>query len=519
MHRRSLRVPAILLACALPLLAAAPAGAGQEPPAEGHAVGHAGSAFGLSRVLAGTIPVDSLAAEIDEDVLATDNGIGLTSARANSTSRATFERAMAQAAPHGAAAEGAPTIPRPVPGTVLQTALEDNEEPRTDEVEQTDPPPAVLASVGDMDASVHARWSDTDGPCVDPIADVELSATELALGAAVFTVPDVAVDELDLPLAEGYEPEGALGTLGGLLTGIDAEGEADGTLVSVPDGLSSRSRVTLTELDDAEGEAVSSATVVEASALSVLAGTPMAIDIEVARAPRLEVTSTGDAATSEVDYRVAELEGTLDGETLFELDADERSVDVPIGVPTEEFAELDVAEELAGLPIVGGVGASTDGDVLPLPEEADDHILDLFVLRLSTAGLDERSGAEEHPFPGYRLGASARLLEVQLLPTEALAEALAELDVEPPSALAQFTVGEQVASAYTPTGGVVCGPTDPAAVPDQPAAELSGSAYATRPIALAGAAVLLAGVALVVMATARRGARPKPVPYPRDEEG
>ncbi|MBA0127371.1 hypothetical protein H0B56_17635 [Haloechinothrix sp. YIM 98757] len=519
MHGRSLRLSAMLLACALPALAAAPAGA-DAPPTDGHAVGHAGTAFGLARVLSSSIPADSILTELDDvqaddRLLATDNGVGLTSARANSTSSARFERAMAQAAPHGSATEGASTIPRPVPGTLLQTALEDNEEPRTGDIEPSEPPAAILARTGDLEGSVHARWSEATGPCVDPIAEADLEAESVALGSAVFTLPDIPLRDLDLPFPDGYEPEGTLGTLGGLLAGTDPPDGVSGSLVSMPDGLSSRSRVTLSEPDDEAGtSAVTSTSTLEGEDISVLASRPVGLDLDVAREPELTATSTGDAETSEIDYRHPEIEGSFEDEPLFELDEDDPRIDIPIGVPTEGFEDLSAHDDLGDLPIVGGVAADDDGAALPLPSEADEHVTDLFILRLSIAGLDERTRTDDLPFPGHHLGASARLLDVQLLPTEALAEALLEQGIDPPSTLAQHTIGEQVASAYAPEGGVVCAPTDPGPVPSDDIAQLAGPAYSATPISLGGAAALLAGVALVITA-GRRGPGAGRVPTPR----
>ncbi|SNR62483.1 hypothetical protein SAMN06265360_112100 [Haloechinothrix alba] len=523
MHGRSLRLAAMLLACALPALAAAPAGA-DAPPTDGHAVGHAGTAFGLARVLSSSIPDDSILTELDDErsidrLLATDNGVGLTSARANSTSSARFERAMAQAAPHGSSSEGASTVPRPVPGTLLQTALEDNEEPLTGDIEASEPPSAVLAQIGEMEGSVHARWSEATGPCVDPIAEADLEAESVALGNAVLTLPDIPFRDLDAAFPDGYEPEGTLATLGGLLAGAEPQDEVAGSLVSMPDGLSSRSRVTLSEPDDgADTSAVTSTSTLEGEDIGILAGSPVGLDLDVTREPELTATSTGNAETSEIDYRAPEIEGSFEEEPLFELDEDDPRIDIPIGVPVEGFEDLSAHDDLGDLPIVGGVAASEDGEALPLPSEADEHVTDLFILRLSIAGLDERTQNDDLPFPGHHLGASARLLDVQLLPTEALAEALLEQDIDPPSTLAQHTLGEQVASAYAPEGGVVCAPTDPSAVPSDEIAQLAGPAYAATPISLGGAAAVLVGVALVT-AAGRRGPGIDRVPTPQPRAG
>lgn len=520
MRKRSLRLAALLVALPIalaPPVLAAPAGENGTSDTDGHAVGQAGAALSLARVLPGTVPEDSIVSDLDEELdLATDNGLGFTSARADSTSAAAFERAMAQATPHGAATAGSSSIPRPVPGTLIQTALEDNAEPASGDIEQGDPPPAALTQAGALDGTVHARWSEETGPCVEPIARADSSTADLAVGNAVLTLPDVPLDDLDLPLHDGFDPDGTLGTLGGLLAGIDPPQETDGSLVSLPEGLSSRSSVTLTGTDGDGAEAVQATSTLEAPAISVLEGSPMGLDIDLAAEPALTVTSTGQEDTSEVDYRTPELEATLGGETIFELDAEQQSADLPIGVPTDGFENVSGSDEIGGQPIVGGVAATADDELLVLPDEADEHILDLFVLRLSIAGLDEQATSDHLPYPGHHLTASARLLDVQLLPTEALADALEAIDTQPPSALAQFTIGEQLARAYAPEGGVTCAPTDPAAVPgNETQAALGGPASATVPLALTGAGALLLGVVLIVAAGKVLPRRATPSPRAR----
>ena len=91
-------------------------------------------------------------------------------------------------------------------------------------------------------------------------------------------------------------------------------------------------------------------------------------------------------------------------------------------------------------------------------------MLDLGVLRLSIAGLDQKSAQMTTPFAGFQLGASARLFDLQLLPTTKLKSLLPDDQAKNlPSSLAQLSLGEQVARAYAPTGGVVCGTVDDAA--------------------------------------------------------
>jgi hypothetical protein len=107
------------------------------------------------------------------------------------------------------------------------------------------------------------------------------------------------------------------------------------------------------------------------------------------------------------------------------------------------------------------------------------------------------------PFKGHQLRASARMLDLQVLPTQALG--LPGL----PSALAQVSLGEQVARAAAPEGGVVCG-TSTAPPAKEPPAKQEGpklaytSAYQAVPMFWTGAAMLLAGVVVVAALPAHR---------------
>jgi hypothetical protein len=88
------------------------------------------------------------------------------------------------------------------------------------------------------------------------------------------------------------------------------------------------------------------------------------------------------------------------------------------------------------------------------------------------------------------------MLDLQVLPTQALG--LPNL----PTALAQVSLGEQVARAYAPAGGVVCRTSEQPAPPPAPNPQgrplaYTTMAYKTIPLFWTGTAMLLIGVVLV----------------------
>src|SRR5205823_3052726 len=105
------------------------------------------------------------------------------------------------------------------------------------------------------------------------------------------------------------------------------------------------------------------------------------------------------------------------------------------------------------LPLIGDLmnvlakGSPLSGDANQLGQLK----LDIGVLRLTIAGLQQKAEDMTVPLKGHQLAASARMLDLQVLPTQALG--LPGL----PSSLAEVSMGEQVARAAAPTGGVVCG--------------------------------------------------------------
>jgi hypothetical protein len=138
-------------------------------------------------------------------------------------------------------------------------------------------------------------------------------------------------------------------------------------------------------------------------------------------------------------------------------------------------------------------------------------LLDLVVVRLQIAGLNEKKASfTGNGFSGFQLGATARMLDVQLLPTDKLK--LPNL----PAALAQISLGEQIVRAAAPQGGVICGtaqppqqPGGPAAPPQQKAPPLAhtNAAYQSIPLFWTGTGLLLAGVVLVAALPVRDRSR------------
>jgi hypothetical protein len=238
----------------------------------------------------------------------------------------------------------------------------------------------------------------------------------------------------------------------------------------------------------------------QVAAVKLLAGTPFAIELRVVSQPTLQVTSTGDKATSTVRYTAPVIEVVQGGTSLGRLDMANPTLDIPIGIP------LPGVPGAADLPIIGGLLAN--GQKVADAVSQGLQKLDLGVLRIGVAQLNEKSMAMTDPFEGFQLGATARMLDVQVLPTQALG--LPNL----PSALAQVSLGEQVARAYAPMGGVVCRDSEMPAPPPTPEPQGKGPtglayttlAYKAVPMFWAGTAMLLIGVVLVA---ALPGVRPR----------
>ncbi|MEU6149858.1 hypothetical protein ABZ816_07650 [Actinosynnema sp. NPDC047251] len=477
-----------------------PVSAGPAPNT--HVIGDAGTGLAVVRLAPDSTPTSTILpgfGEVLPKQSAAEIGVGLASAQANTEAFLAYERAVAQASPLGFAVQGrAPQTP----GTIVQTASPDNADPITGGLTPPQTPLDSLLKVGLLNGSVHARWNDELGPCVQPIADAKTSVASLSVLNAIPTLPSspdlTGMLTQDTPKLDAAAKQslidglkglaGPLSRLGGLLSGTPETG-AQGSLLSLPDTLSAHSTVELVDLPGSANKAVKSTSTLQAASVRLLAGTPMEVRIDVVGQPTLTALSTGDAGTSKITYTAPVLRVSQGGKELGVLDAANPKLDVPIGIP--------VLGDLT-LPVVGALG---------------ERKLDIGVLRLQVAQLTEKSTALDGPLQqggptikGFMLGATARLLDLQLLPTDALG--LPNL----PSALAQVSLGEQVVRAAAPNGGVVCAPTPTppggggqAAPPKNvPQLAYTNAAYQTVPIFWTGTALLLVGVVVVAAMPIRR---------------
>lgn len=493
-----------------------------QTPAALSAIGDAGSALALMRVLPGSVQKDSIVPGLADRIpakAALQAGFGLTSSQASSDAALSYERSVAQSGFGGATADGSPRQP----GTLVQTALPDNPSASTGALKSQRSPLDEVVRIGTMSGSAHARWSATKGPCVDTIARSEVTSDGLALGTMVPTLPDVPFGDLRLPKgrvhAKRLQPKGTLGTLGGLLGGTGTTVQDGGALVRVPGEFSSTSTMTLVDLPKSKNRGVRANSTVNARALELFGG-PLALDAKVRRGPELTTTSTGAERSSKVTYRKPVIEIGR-GPLHLRLDDRTATADIPIGMATKAFEALPESKGLAASLIVGDLAATAKGKTKRLTDAQRKRVFDLFVLRLSIGGLDQRAAAMKEPFEGHQIGASARLIDVQLLPTKALISALGPRGKSLPSALLQLSLGEQVASAFAPKGGVDCAQSTPPAsskgngqdgIPG--ALQSTATSLYTAPVLWAGAGALLAGALLLVFA----GRRPRrtPSPFPRE---
>jgi hypothetical protein len=533
--RRPLRL-ALALPGAITVLAlsAAPAGAQQPPPATpappppGKAIGDAGTALARVRVLPPAAPASTIQPDYAEQLpkqAAFEIGFGLSSAQVNSESFLAYERAIAQSAPGGIAIQG--NSPQ-MPGSVAQTALPDNPQPTSFGLNLPPTPLDPLLKLGLLNGTAHARWSETLGPCVGTISDASTELASLSLFNAIPALPGItdisgrlteskldpaqqgaltdAIKQLAAPLSE----------LGGVLTGpAEAKQDGNGSLISVPNVLASRSTVRLVDIPGSANKAVESTSTFQVARVNLFQGTPFALSIGVVSQPTLRVTATGDAKTSKVDYTAPVFEVRQGDKVLYRLDAARPTADIPIGIPLPSLAG-QLPPELKNLPLVGDLANALPKNS-PLAADAanlNKQKLDIGVLRLSIANLERNDHPLTQPFKGHQISAVARMLDLQVLPTDALG--LPGL----PSALAQVSLGEQIARAGAPEGGVVCGATAPAPAPQpRPAPGLAyTNAYQVVPVFWTGAAMLLVGVVLLVTVRPRRVVAVfKPTPYPRAE--
>lgn len=486
------------------------------PQPLGQAVGDAGTGLGVLRLPPDAVPTGTILPDFGAELpkqAALEAGMGLSSAQANSESYLAYERSIAESSPFGLSAAG--NSPR-VPGSLTQTALPDNPEPLTGGLNPPPNPLDPLLKLGLLNGSAHARYSELDGPCVGTISDASTELASLSLLNVIPTMPgpeQLSAASEPVQQALGGLP-GPLAELGGLLSGGD-EPNADGTgsLVSLPNTMSSRSTVRLVDMPDTDRKAVESTSTMQAANINILKGTPLELTVKVASQPSLRVTSTGNKETSKVDYSAPVLTIERGGEVLYTLDAAHPTEDIPIGIPMPGLRDLPGFEQLEQAPVVGGLAQLADGATKPLTDTANNHVLDLGVLKLSIAQLDEKTMDMSDPFQGLQLGGSARLLDLQVLPTEGLKNALPPDAAENlPSSLAQLSLGEQVARAYAPEGGVQCGHTSPPGppgggeqppgVPDQLAT--TSAAYSAVPMFWTGTGLLLIGVVMVAAFPGRR---------------
>ncbi|MDI5981544.1 hypothetical protein [Amycolatopsis magusensis] len=487
------------------------------PQPLGHAVGDAGTGLGVLRLLPNAVPTNAILPGLGEELpkqAALEAGMGLASAQANSEAYLSYERSVAQSSPLGLSIAG--NSPQ-APGSLVQTALPDNAEPRTGGLNA---PKNPLLNVGLLNGSAHARWSATEGPCVGTIADAATEVASLSVLNVIPSLPNIGLPNLQLPagakLAQGFEPGKGLQALGGLLSG-GGQTSADGTnaLLSLPNTLSARSTVRLVDIPGSKNKAVESTSTLQAANINLLKGTPLELTIKVASQPTLRVTSTGKRETSKVEYTAPVLTVERQGKVLYTLDAANPTKDIPVGLPldglTQQFGPLE------SVPVVGGLVSTLTKGVQPIGETAG-KVLDLGVLRLGIAQLDDKKLDMTDPFKGFQLGAAARLLDLQVLPTKALKDSLGAAGASLPSSLAQLTLGEQVARAYAPENGVECGSTS--TTPPPGGGETPGvpkklaqtsAAYATVPLFWSGTALLLIGVVMVA-ALPRRTRKPAPAP-------
>lgn len=469
----------------------------------GHAVGVAATGLAVLRLAPGAVPANSIlpgAANQLPRQSAAELGFGLSSAQANSESFLNYERAIASSAPAGVAIEG--NSPQ-LPGALTQTALPDNAKPVSGGLTPPSTPLDALLKVGLLQGQVHARWSPTLGPCVGTIADASTSVASISALNIIPSLPattdsnslsqalstsNLAPAQLQALINNLSQLSGPLSSLGGLLSGGVTTG-GTGSLVSLPNILSSRSVVQLVSIPGSANKAVQSVSTLQVAALKLFAGTPIETDLNVVSQPTLTVTSTGSAATSTVSYKAPVIQVVQAGKVLYTLDAANPTADIPIGIP------LNVPN-LPKLPIVG--------DLLPNGQQLTSGIpaIDIGVVRVSIAELAKTSealtgGQNGAPFTGFQLGATARMLDLQVLPTKALG--IPNL----PTALAEVSLGEQNARAYAPTGGVKCG-TAPAGTPpihtaSTPPTKLAftNGAYDAVPLFWLGTGMLLVGVIVV----------------------
>lgn len=461
-----------------------------ETPQPSPVVADAGTGIGMLRVLPQAVPGESIldAPDFDKKIprqALLEAGMGLAVAKANSEAYLAQERAIAESRPFGFGMGGyAPMLP----GSLAQTAVPDNEEPRTTGLEPPSSPADKLLDFGVLEGRVHARWSEKKGPCVDPISDARTSLASVSAvnvlpslkradGELASLQPGAAASGLDAATTQKLRDEveemsGPLQRLGGLL---GEGGPNAGSLLRVDDLTQARSSVRLVDVASQDTKAVRATSRFQLGSVRLFAGTSQELRIDVVSKPTLTATATGNTGTSNVEYKAPLLRISKGGEEIAVLDAANPNFEMPIGIP---------------LP-----GSGIDSDVPLLGHSDAPNVIDLGVLKLSLGKLEKQ-------IQGNRVLSSARLFDLKILPSDLLGFS---------TALAQISFGEQFARAEAPEGGVDCGTTpaptppqaQPAGNPPPPLAKTSG-AYHVIPLFWTGTVLLLLGAVLVAALPRRR---------------
>ncbi|GAA2336637.1 hypothetical protein GCM10009854_10730 [Saccharopolyspora halophila] len=393
------------------------------PDVPGPVRAQAGTMLGIVRLLPRSVPGESIynVPEFEKTLpkhSAVEAGMGRAVAQVDSESYFAHEHATADASPVGVSITG--QTPQP-PGGLSQTALPDHARPTTSALSPPDNPADRALQLSGLNGSVHARWGEETGPCVsDQLSDARYS---LGSGSAINSLP------------------GGLGD----------------SLLQIPSIAEAHSNISLTQVDGQSTKAVRSTSELNLSQVTLFAGSPGEVTVEVIGTPKLTATSTGSENTSSVQYTAPVLRISQGGEEIGTIDAANPSMDIPVPGPQSQ-------------------------------------VLDAGVVKLSI-------GAMEKSKDGNETRASARLFNLELLSGEALGL---------PTSLAQISFGEQVVRAIAPEGGVDCEATPPPAAGSgggdntAPAAWSPGSrdlavtgGYHVVPLFWAGTAMLLIGSILV----------------------
>lgn len=556
---RVLSVPAIALVFSLTALPAAadvaipttpvpgpvnpndPPVVGPGPRPLGHAVGDAGAAVGDLQVLPGLVDTSTIMPGMEKQLPKQpllEGGLGLSSAQANSEAYLDYEKAIAESSPLGGAIGG--NSPR-LPGALSQTALPDNPQPTQGGLKLPDNP---LLNVGAMQGSVNARYSRELGPCTGaPISDAATSVANLSAGnlhipensgplSSVLNPDKLAAMPDQVRQAVSTDPAkggiGAKQVLAALTPDQQKQQSKDAgpgiSLLSVPNAISSRSQMKLTDMPGTKNKAVTSTSTLQFGDITLFRGLPIQTKIKVASQPTLRAVSTGDAKTSKVDYSAPAL--VIEPPLLPPIKIDAaHPFQMPLALPLPGLMPQNLKQEFTskfGMDLDKMRGTPVLGEAAKFLNNQGDKgfTLNLGLLRikvgdLKQTGQNQTKGKGGAPFSGYQLGATANMLQLDLLPTDML-----KLN-QGPQSLASVHFGKQVARAYAPTGGVRCGTTNPAtggAAPKPNASPPAGpkpqakqlaytnGAYEAVPLFWSGTGLLLAGAVLLAALPRRRGA-------------